>query len=283
MKQIRKDKIVERIKSLPVMSSTVSELLRLIDDPEATAFQAEEVLRRDPNMTLDILKLTNSPYFGLPCRVGSVKQAVVLLGWKRLRQLVMISCLGCMLGKPIPGYDLPAGELWRHSIAVSVSAEGLAKEINLSQAEEAFTAGLVHDLGKQVLGMLVKEETSKIEEVLSKGVSFVEAERKVLGTDHAEIGALILKKWNFPEEMIRVVRWHHEPDRSEVKEELVDIVHIANILCLMIGIGVGREGIRYNLSTEALKRLGIKTAHLERVASQTKEWVDELTKNIREL
>jgi len=188
-----------------------------------------------------------------------------------------------MLGKPIPGYDLPAGELWRHSIAVSVSAEGLAKEINLPQAEEAFTAGLVHDLGKQVLGMLVKEKTSKIEEVLSKGVSFVEAERKVLGTDHAEIGALILKKWNFPEEMIRVVRWHHEPDRSEVKEELVDIVHIANILCLMIGIGVGREGIRYNLSTEALKRLGIKTAHLERVASQTKEWVDELTKNIREL
>lgn len=258
------------------MPEAAAKLLKLLDNPDATAAQIEQILRYDAGLTANLLKLTNSVYFGLPCKVGSVTQAVVLLGWKKLIQLVMASCVNAVMGKPVPGYDLPAGELWRHSIAVSVAAEGLAKELKVSASEEIFTAALLHDVGKLVLGGFVKEDLEKIETEASRGISFEVAEHMVLGTDHTEVGAQILKNWSFPPALVNAVRWHHDPDSAGKTDTLVDIVHVANILCLMIGIGVGREGLCYKPSPLATKRLGLRTNDLEMVASRTLQYVDDL-------
>ncbi|MCK4618616.1 MAG: HDOD domain-containing protein [Desulfobacterales bacterium] len=276
MKQTKKLNILAKVKSFPSMPGAAEKLLKLFDNPDTTAAQIEQILRYDQGLTANLLKLTNSAYFGLPCKVGSVKQAVVLLGWKRLVQLVMASCVNAVMGKPVPGYDLPAGELWRHSIAVSVAAEGLAKELKISASEEIFTAALLHDVGKLVLGDFVKEDLEKIETEASRGISFEVAERIVLGTDHAEIGAQILKNWSFPPALVNAVRWHHDPDSAGKTDILVDIVHVANILYLMIGIGVGREGLCYKPSPLATKRLGLRTNDLEMVASRTLQYVDDL-------
>jgi len=276
VKQTKKLNILAKVKLFPSMPGAAGKLLKLLDNPDTTAAQIGQILRYDPGLTANLLKLTNSAYFGLPCKVGSVKQAIVLLGWKRLVQLVMASCVNAVMGKAVPGYDLPAGELWRHSIAVSVAAEDLAKELKISASEEIFTAALLHDVGKLVLGGFVKEDLEKIETEASRGISFEVAERIVLGTDHAEIGAQILKNWSFPPTLVNAVRRHHDPDSAGKTDILVDIVHVANILCLMIGIGVGREGLCYKPSPLATKRLGLKSTHLEMVASRTLQYVDEL-------
>lgn len=276
MKQTKLLNILAKVKSFPSMPEAAAKLLKLLDNPDATAAQIEQILRYDAGLTANLLKLTNSVYFGLPCKVGSVTQAVVLLGWKKLIQLVMASCVNAVMGKPVPGYDLPAGELWRHSIAVSVAAEGLAKELKVSASEEIFTAALLHDVGKLVLGGFVKEDLEKIETEASRGISFEVAEHMVLGTDHTEVGAQILKNWSFPPALVNAVRWHHDPDSAGKTDTLVDIVHVANILCLMIGIGVGREGLCYKPSPLATKRLGLRTNDLEMVASRTLQYVDEL-------
>lgn len=276
MKQTKLLNILAKVKSFPSMPKAAAKLLKLLDNPDATAAQIEQILRYDAGLTANLLKLTNSVYFGLPCKVGSVTQAVVLLGWKKLIQLVMASCVNAVMGKPVPGYDLPAGELWRHSIAVSVAAEGLAKELKVSASEEIFTAALLHDVGKLVLGGFVKEDLEKIETEASRGISFEVAEHMVLGTDHTEVGAQILKNWSFPPALVNAVRWHHDPDSAGKTDTLVDIVHVANILCLMIGIGVGREGLCYKPSPLATKRLGLRTNDLEMVASRTLQYVDDL-------
>ena len=276
MKQTKMLNILAKVKLFPSMPGAATKLLKLIDVPDTTAAQIEQILRYDPGLTANLLKLANSAYFGLPCKVGSVRQAVVLLGWKRLIQLVMASCVNAVMGEPVPGYDLSAGELWRHSIAVSVAAEDLAKELKISASEEIFTAALLHDVGKLVLGGFVKEDIEKIEIEASRGISFEVAEHIVLGSDHAEIGAQILKNWSFPTELVNAVRWHHNPDSAGKADTLVDIVHAANILCLMIGIGVGREGLCYKPSPLVTKRLGLKTTHLEMVASRTLQYVDDL-------
>ncbi|MDL1983720.1 MAG: HDOD domain-containing protein [Deltaproteobacteria bacterium] len=276
MKQTKLLNILAKVKSFPSMPEAAAKLLKLLDNPDATAAQIEQILRYDAGLTANLLKLTNSVYFGLPCKVGSVTQAVVLLGWKKLIQLVMASCVNAVMGKPVPGYDLPAGELWRHSIAVSVAAEGLAKELKVSASEEIFTAALLHDVGKLVLGGFVKEDLEKIETEASRGISFEVAEHMVLGTDHTEVGAQILKNWSFPPALVNAVRWHHDPDSAGKTDTLVDIVHVANILCLMIGIGVGREGLCYKPSPLATKRLGLRTNDLEMVASWTLQYVDDL-------
>jgi len=269
--------IIAKVESFPSLPGATTKLLSLLNKPNAVVAEIEEILRMDPGLTANVLKLSNSAYFGFSSEIGSVHKAIVLLGAKRLLQLVMTSYVNSAMNKPVPGYDLLPGEMWRHSIAVSVAAEGLIKELNIPEADEIFTAALLHDVGKIVLGEFVKDDITKIEKVVSKDVSFEVAEQIALGTGHAQIGAKILENWGLPTHIVSAVRWHHSPDAANETSTLIDIVHVADVLCLMIGVGVGREGLQYKPSPGVTKRLGIKSAHLEKVASHTLEWVSDLT------
>ncbi len=273
-------KIAAAIKSFPGMPGTAVKLLGLIDDPAMRVSQIEEILRQDPGLTANVLRLANSAYFGIPSKIGSIRQAVILLGLKRLIQMVIAACVSAIMDKPVPGYDLSPGELWRHSIAVSVAAEGLVKELKVEAAEEIFTAALLHDVGKLVLGEFVKDDFKKIENAVSEWVSFEEAETMVLGTNHAEVGAQILTRWSLPVEIVNAVQWHHKPEESDQISTMLDIVHVANFMSIMIGIGIGRDGLQHQPSAAVSERLGLTPAHLEKVASQTMQWVTELSEVI---
>ena len=270
-------KIAAAIRSFPGMPGTAVKLLGLIDNPAMRVSQIEEILRHDPGLTANVLRLANSAYFGIPSKIGSIRQAVILLGLKRLIQMVIATCVSAILDKPVPGYDLPPGELWRHSIAVSVAAEALVKELKVEAAEEIFTAALLHDVGKLVLGEFVKDDFTKIEASVSQGVGFETAETMALGTNHAEVGAQILTLWSLPSEIVNAVRWHHDPEAAGQASTMLDIVHVANFMSLMIGIGIGRDGLQHQPSVEVSKRLGLEPGHLEKVASQTMQWVNELS------
>ncbi len=276
-------------KSVVIMTSTngfirkgdkFKNLLKRLKDPESSAAQIEDVLKYDPGLTANILKLTNSAYFGIPSKVSSVKQAIVLLGWKRLFQLVMTMCMSTVMKKPVPGYDLPHGEPWRHSVAVSVAAELVVKALKIPGVDEIFTGALLHDVGKLVLGDFVQDELQQIEAMVSKGIAFEVAEFIVLGTDHAQIGARILKKWSFPEALVNAVNWHHDPEACENHCISSDIVHIANIVGLMIGSGKDGNGLDVLPSTSVTERLGLKPDHLESLAEATLTGVNKLTDSL---
>lgn len=269
-------KVASVIKSFPGMPGTAVRLLALIDDPAMRVSQIEEILRHDPGLTANVLRLANSAYFGIPSKVGSIRQAVILLGLKRLIQMVIAACVSTIIDKPVPGYDLPPGELWRHSITVSVAAEGLVKVLQVEAAEEIFTAALLHDVGKLVLGDFVKDDFKQIETAVSQGISFEMAEKIVLGTNHADIGARILTNWSLPPEIVNAVRFHHAPEASEQTSTMLDIVHVANFMSMMIGVGIGRDGLQHQPSVAVTERLGLEPYHLEKVASQTMQWAKEL-------
>ena len=269
------NKIASAIKSFPGMPGTAVKLLGLIDDPAMRVSQIEEILRHDAGLTANVLRLANSAYFGIPSKVGSIRQAVILLGLKRLIQMVIAACVSAIMDKSVPGYDLPPGELWRHSIAASVAAEGLVKVLKVEAAEEIFTAALLHDVGKLVLGDFVKDEFKQIDTAVSQGISFEMAEKIVLGTTHADVGARILTKWLLPSEIVNAVQFHHAPEASEQPSNMLDIVHVANFISMMIGIGIGRDGLQHEPSVAVTERLGLEPGHLEKVASQTMQWVKE--------
>jgi len=270
-------KVATAIKSFPGMPGTAVKLLALIDNPAMRVSQIEQILRHDPGLTANVLRLANSAYFGIPSKVGSIRQAVILLGLKRLIQMVIAACVSAIMDKPVPGSDLPPGELWRHSIAVSVAAEGLVKELKADAAEEIFTAALLHDVGKLVLGQFVQDEYQQIETAVSQGISFEMAEKIVLGANHADIGARILTNWSLPQEIINAVQFHHAPEDAQQTNTMLDIVHVANFTSMMIGIGIGRDGLHHQPSAEVTERLGLEPEHLEKVASQTTQWVKELS------
>ncbi len=270
-------KFATAIQSFPGMPSAALKLLALIDDPAMRVSQIEEILRHDPGLTANVLRLANSAYFGIPSKIGSIRQAVILLGLKRLIQMVIAACVSAIMDKPVPGYDLPPGELWRHSIAVSVAAEGLVKVLKIEAAEEIFTAALLHDVGKLVLGEYVKDDFKKIETAVSQGLSFEKAETMALGVNHADVGARILARWSLPAEIINAVQWHHAPEQADQTSTMLDIVHAANFMSILIGIGIGRDGLQHQPSAEVTERLGLEPRHLEKVASKTMQWVTELS------
>jgi HD-like signal output (HDOD) protein len=113
--------------SFPTMPEAGAKMLGVLEEPDTEISDIEEILRYDPGLTANILKLANSAYFGIPSKIGSLKQAVMVLGFKRLKQLVVASCVSAVMDKSVAGYDLPPGNLWRHSIAVSLAAEALVR------------------------------------------------------------------------------------------------------------------------------------------------------------
>jgi putative nucleotidyltransferase with HDIG domain len=270
-------RILTQVKSFPGMPATAARLLPLLRNPDSSASKIEDILKYDPGLTANILKLTNSAFFGLPSRVSSVRQAIMLLGWKRLMQLVMTMCMSALMKKSIPGYDLPRGELWRHSVAVSVAADLLVKSLSIGDADEVFTAALLHDIGKLVLGDYVQEDLEKIKVMVAKGISFEVAEYIVLGTNHADIGARILKNWALPQELVNAVSWHHDPEDCDKFCLLSDVVHVANVVGRRVGFGKGRNGQAVEPSLEVIERLDINQNHIDKLAEQTVQEVGKLT------
>ncbi len=277
MKQTNVKEILSKIKSFPSMPATGAKMLRMLEDPETTVDEIEDVLRHDPGLTGNVLKLANSAYFGIPSRVASTRQAVLLLGLKKLVQLVIASCVNGVMDKPVSGYNLAPGNLWRHSIAVSIAAEALVKDKKNIEAEDIFTPALLHDIGKLILGHFVKEEQAAIEKISNKGVPYVVAENMVLGTDHAEVGAQVLTQWSFPRDVIDAVRWHHNPDFPKKTGAAIDIVYLANLLCQTHGDGHEDETYRADLSPAIIERMGLDIGQFDEIKSRVAQWVDELS------
>ena len=269
-------RIALKVESFPGMPTTAAKLLPLLENYDSTASEIESILKYDPSLTANILKLTNSAYFGIPTRISSVRQAIVLLGWKRLLQVVMTICMSPLINKTIPGYDLPRGALWQHSVAVSVAAEILVKALKIPDADEVFTAALLHDVGKLILGGFVKEDLQQIEDMVAKGVTLDVAESMVLGTNHAEIGGQILDKWSLPSELVSAVQWHHDPESCEESCNLSDIVHVANTMGIMTGFGKIDQELALEHFGPVADRLGLAPENLEEMAQQTAERVKKL-------
>ncbi len=277
MRDTQLTEILARVESFPSMPGAGAKMLALLEGPDPAVSEIEEILRYDPGLTANVLKLANSAYFGVPSKIGSLKQAVILLGLKRLTQLVVATCVSAVMDKSVPGYALPPGDLWRHSIAVSIAAEALVKDEKKVDSEDMFTPALLHDVGKMILGSYVKEELEAIRHIASKGIPFVVAENMVLGTDHAEIGARILASWNLPAGVIDAVRWHHDPDSPDACNKQMDVVYLANLLCQTSDTsGPGPEHA-VELSPAVIDRLGIQFDQFETISKNVSQWVDELS------
>lgn len=265
----RRDDILESLGSVEALPTGSVILIRSLQDPEVSAAEIARAVELDPSMTANLLRLANSAYFGSPRAVGSVQEAIFRLGTKRIFNLVITSLAAPLLRRPIRGYDMPPEDSLRHSVAVAVGTDALARELGLAAPPRAFAAGLLHDIGKLLFGTFLEVE---IEPVLAlaagEHVSFDEAERQVLGMDHAELGAFLLESWHLPEELVEAVRWHHRPAEASADHPLLtDLVHVADQLCILGGLGNGIDGLRYRPSPETLARLSMNNHRAEKTLS----------------
>jgi len=264
----RRDEILATSASARYLPPSRLELLRILHDPDASAGTLTRAIERDPTLTASVLRLANSAYFGFPRSVASVADAVWRLGTRNLRQLVLATVVSPMQKQAVKGYDMPPGDMLKHSLAVAVGAEQLGSLLKAPGCNHLFTAGILHDIGKIALGTFVELDARPILELATcEELPFVDAERRVLGIDHAELGAFLADKWNLPDEIVEIVRWHHEPEKLGGRNPAVDLVHVSDALCILGGIGIGTDGLRYRPSEEVCHRLGLTEAATEQALS----------------
>ena len=261
---IRAEDIVERVEKITPVSGTLARLLEVVENPDSSVSDVVEVIQYDPAITGELLKLCNSAAFGLARKVHSVHEAVCYLGTRKVMQLVVAIYGNAVLSGEQRGYGLEPGILWKHSVAVALAASHLAHQTMPEEGGVAFTAGLLHDIGKVVLNEYVGREFAEIvRRVSEQGLSFAEAESQVLGFSHAEIGARLAERWSLPEPLVRAIRWHHEPQALDPPDVLVDTVYLADSVCMMLGIGLGTDGLNYRADAEVLHRRGLRLGQLE--------------------
>jgi putative nucleotidyltransferase with HDIG domain len=275
---IAPQEVLSRLKNLPTLSSAAVKLAALARDERSSAADFERVIRPDPALTANLLRVVNSAYFGLRCRAESVRQAVTLLGLRRTSEVAAAAALAPIIPRRVPGYEVEASAFWMHCVAVAVLSEKLSGELGVRRPELTFTAGLLHDVGKLAIGAFVADSSSEILSRTREGVPFVSAEREVLGTDHSQVGAAVAEAWNLPPAIAEVSRWHHSPNETPegANQLLVDLIHMADALAHSLGMGadVGEMARKVDPATEG--RLGIRARGLERVASESLEEIRSL-------
>ncbi|HNT36263.1 MAG TPA: HDOD domain-containing protein, partial [bacterium] len=191
-------RILKEVGKMPPLPDVLTKVMQMTKDPDVSASQMNKVISMDQALTANILKLCNSAYYGLPRVISSVTQAVMYLGFQTVRNLVMTCTMQDVYAGQMQGYGYPEGGLWKHSVSVAIASQILCKKIRPGLNDTAFTAGLLHDLGKTILNKHVGGRFQEVAAVMQqKNAMMHEAEAEVFGFDHAIIGAKIADQWNF--------------------------------------------------------------------------------------
>jgi len=265
----RIDEILNIANHVPPFPKVALQVMKMLDDPQVKAKDLAEVIQYDSAITVNLLKTCNAAYFGLSRKVSSLDDALIVVGQDILKDIIMASSSAKFYkGAAGGGYHLEQGDLWKHSVATAVMAKLISIHFDEVEPGVAFTAGLLHDIGKRFLSSFVAEDFQKIVALAHGGESsFIEAEKEIIGMNHAELGGLILEKWEFADDLRLAVLQHHDSDALE-KGQLTALLAISNTLVISLGIGVGADGLSSSVQGQGLKRFGIESRDLDKYLSE---------------
>jgi putative nucleotidyltransferase with HDIG domain len=270
--------IIARVKNLPPVSQAALKLVNLLEQAAISNDEIVHVIKCDNVLTAKLLRACNSPYFGLDEPVASVDQAVLMLGHQQILHIVLTLAFGGAMVVPMPGYAVEASELWRHSLLTATAAEIVAGsgELNV-EAPVAFTVGLLHDIGKLALSQAITPEFQiEIRQLVEQqGCPRTDAEKKIMGADHSEVGACLLKSWNLPEDIVEAVANHHHPVCLP-RPRLSLVAHMANCLAHLAGSAPGWDGFAVRVDPDAIKTLNLDEARLEAMVAEVRDAYDRV-------
>ena len=208
----------------------------------------------------------------------TLQEAIVMLGFQVIQGLAMVSAVAPLLKTKLVGYEIEQEGLWKHSMLTAMAAKRLCQHCKFPYGDVAFTAGLLHDIGKLIISIYVQEVGAYLLEKVSEAkLSYVELEEKVIGYNHATVGGFLAKTWNLPEDLVEAISYHHSPSHAQYYAELASVVHVANGLASTLGIGGGVDSFLNPLQEEALDKLNLKESDLERLMADLGEFLVDPT------
>lgn len=276
-----KARILKRVRDLPPMPQTVFKAREVLGNPQSSFQEVAKVLEADQAIAARILKMANSSYYGMVGKVSSIQHASVVLGYKTLAEVVTLAGASGLLGNKLEGYDQDAGDLWKHSLGAAFGSKIISNLKKPDLANDAFAAGLIHDAGKLILDPYVLEKKAAFQEFMAaEQRPFLLAEKEILGFDHGEIAFDLCKTWNVPQNLIAAIRYHHSPGRSQ-ENELAYIVHVADSIAMMSGVGAGLDGMLYEMDDGAMAFLGLQQDDLTAIMVEMVESVEKIASEMK--
>ncbi|HHO76917.1 MAG TPA: HDOD domain-containing protein [Deltaproteobacteria bacterium] len=275
-----KDRIFKTLKDLPPMPQVAQKARKVLSDPNSSFTDLAKIIETDQGIVTRVLRMANSAYYGMSGNVSSVQHASVVLGTKTLMELLNLACSSEILGKNLQGYNLEAGDLWGHSLAVANASQIIAKKVHPYLEQDAFAAGLIHDVGKIILDPYIIEKKEEFRYFVQEAKeSFLFAEKQILGFDHAELASEVCERWQIPEQIVLSIRYHHDPGPSK-GDDLSYIVHMADAIAIMSGIGAGMDGMLYRIHENAMDHLRINQDDILDIMAQVVQYVEKVTQEL---
>ena len=242
-RQELKEQLLKAVQDLPPMPKVLFKIQKLLLDPNSDTEQIAEYIETDQALAARVLKMANSPFYGMTGKVSTIRHAAIILGFQTLSELTTMAGFSAIMGRKLPGYEYNSDELWKHSLAVALASKLIAEKINPDLANDALTAGLIHDLGKLILDPYVLDQREAFDEFIEdENQTFLIAERQILGFDHAEIASEICSYWKFPEALTLAIKYHHNPSVSN-GSEIAFILHLADYIAVLSGSGYDLDEI----------------------------------------
>jgi putative nucleotidyltransferase with HDIG domain len=239
MESVLVNRVKESIEKMPTLSPLTHKIIQIANDKTSSAQDLTDIIQLDPVLTAKVIKMVNSAYFGLPQKVKSLKQAIVMLGLNTVKNVALSTSLVGNV-KIKEKTNLSSDDFWQHSLGVAVASKLIAKELGVDAQylEEYFIAGLIHDIGKVLINNFFSKEMNQILEISAeRKMSILDIEKSVLKLTHEEIGIAIGKKWNFETPLLYAVGKHHDPILTGSSAIFSMIVSIADSFTKILQIG----------------------------------------------
>jgi HD-like signal output (HDOD) protein/CRP-like cAMP-binding protein len=271
-------KIISNSASLPAMPEVMLKVQRLIKNPATSPAQLAKIIDIDPAMVTGVLKVANSAYYGFRGKVATIQHASALFGTRRLAELITAISAGGVLGKSMAGYGFKAGDMWCHSVAVACTAGEIAAAAGLDAPGIAYMAGLLHDMGKIILDPYVRERKVLFDNYTATHPqkTIQDAERDILGFDHAVIAAILCENWDLPRSLSFGIRHHHQPS-SAGDHLLSHIVHLADYMTIQAGVGVAGTAFCQELDESSRSLVSLDPDILNAAVEKARQYLKGLT------
>ncbi|MFZ6876021.1 HDOD domain-containing protein [Undibacterium sp. Di27W] len=272
--KVHLDDVISKIKDLPTLPEVAMEMLQNLEDEDSSLDMVTEKIAMDHSVTAKLLKLANSSYYGSNSKVVTLQQATAMLGIKNVKNLIRLTTLS----NKFPTASCPAFNFkafWRHSVATAVCAELISRALHMKH-DFAFTAGLLHDIGRLVL---VTCYPANYDEVLRYKLEtdcpLLEAERSIMHIDHVDAGLALAIHWNFSEAVCDAIRGHHQPEQENLNV-LASVIHIANAIVHALDLSDDENDMLPLLSQAAWDTLGLGEADYLSIFRETEMRFDAL-------
>ena len=268
-----KQLIYDRVSNLPTLPSVIQKVVSLVQDEKTSATKLGDLIAYDQAISSRLLRVANSAYYGFPREISTVQQAIVLIGFEQVKSLSLgIAVFGVMKGANDTTSRMQDA-FWEHSAGCSLAAKIICNKLGKPDGEVAFTASLLHDMGKIILAnFFSKEYRVVLERIQENGKSFVDVEEEVFGFTHADVGNWLCSRWKLPQSLASSVRCHHKVDEVEPDNiHITSVVHLADVICRRAGIGNNGNEMIPSFQKAAQEELCVDEEQMNQMIAELKE------------